>query len=519
VALCKCSNTRRPLGAYNIGVATPIALVYAGLMTSGDARSWYMIRGDVKSWVSFDKGKWMVLEIKVAHPWNLGFKTERDEVHKFCDGTLLKVQDNLLKILKENSLGRGNVKLEGREWTKNNIKRSEAMLEKINKTLKYKEQLKRLEEYVGGRPKIIDIRSFDSVSDVEKDTRSINEFLVKLNVEFHDKALLANQKRFYKILGRVGVARKPMHKSNETCFACGKQEHFQKDCPTNKTSTPFHPSSNKIHNKPKFLTNSSSSSHQHNQTAGNDQKNYKVKYKALKAELALLTQKIKVVLKQKREKGLVAESFDWDEESLSSEDEEESMLNKFNSLKQELSSCKSELIDLKNTKVQNLTLQHEIARLNLDNESLKDEVYDLKKVIEKWTSSKVTLDQHLTEQIPGNIVRVGDNYPYKNSPDFTSDTEYVNDNQEPLPPLSKLLRAEPIGTSKYVTTPTNLIQTSIVFDKTKQVLEKKSLVKSIKKKAQTKTPYVPDSKPKKKVDSSTKQLLLTLMEEVKGLKE
>ncbi|GJV68251.1 hypothetical protein Tco_1483760 [Tanacetum coccineum] len=87
------------------------------------------------------------------------------------------------------------------------------------------------------------------------------------------------------------------------------------------------------------------------------------------------------------------------------EDQKNNLLIKFNSLKQELSSCKSELIDLKNTKVHNLTLQHEITRLNLDNESLRDEVYDLKKVIEKWTSSKVTLDQLLTEQVLGNIVR------------------------------------------------------------------------------------------------------------------
>ncbi|GJT17335.1 receptor-like cytoplasmic kinase 176 [Tanacetum coccineum] len=78
-----------------------------------------------------------------------------DEVHKFCDGTLLKVQYNLLKMLNENKLGRGNVKLEGREWTKYDIKRSEAMLEKIEKTLKHREQLRRLEEYVGGRPKTI----------------------------------------------------------------------------------------------------------------------------------------------------------------------------------------------------------------------------------------------------------------------------------------------------------------------------------------------------------------------------
>ncbi|GJS29897.1 hypothetical protein Tco_0490517 [Tanacetum coccineum] len=39
------------LGAYNLGVATPRALVYVGDKTSRDARSWYMISGDAKSWV------------------------------------------------------------------------------------------------------------------------------------------------------------------------------------------------------------------------------------------------------------------------------------------------------------------------------------------------------------------------------------------------------------------------------------------------------------------------------------
>ncbi|GKD80683.1 hypothetical protein Tco_1347522 [Tanacetum coccineum] len=65
--------------------------------------------------------------------------------------------------------------------------------------------------------------SQDSDSDVEEDTRSSSEFLVDLNVEFHDRTLLTNQKRFYKRPGRVGLARKPMDKCIETCFACGKQ--------------------------------------------------------------------------------------------------------------------------------------------------------------------------------------------------------------------------------------------------------------------------------------------------------
>ncbi|GJW20360.1 hypothetical protein Tco_0030982 [Tanacetum coccineum] len=43
--------------------------------------------------------------------YNVKSIMQRNEVHKFYDGTLLKVQDNLLKKLKENKLGHGNMKL------------------------------------------------------------------------------------------------------------------------------------------------------------------------------------------------------------------------------------------------------------------------------------------------------------------------------------------------------------------------------------------------------------------------
>nr|GEU74265.1 retrovirus-related Pol polyprotein from transposon TNT 1-94 [Tanacetum cinerariifolium] len=45
----------------------------------------------------------------------------------------------------------------------------------------------------------------DSDSDVEEDQRTINEFVADLNAEYHKRALLKNQKRFYKRSRRVRI--------------------------------------------------------------------------------------------------------------------------------------------------------------------------------------------------------------------------------------------------------------------------------------------------------------------------
>ncbi|GJU42727.1 hypothetical protein Tco_1195684 [Tanacetum coccineum] len=129
----------------------------------------------------------------------------------------------------------------------------------------------------------------DSDSDVEEDTRSSSEFLADLDAEFHYRALLANQKRYYKRSRIVRSAKKPIEKTKETCFACVKLGHIQKDSPSIKTSTPSYHSSNKSFSKPKFQSNSTP---QHNQTVDNHQKDYKGKYKGLKAKITILTKKI-----------------------------------------------------------------------------------------------------------------------------------------------------------------------------------------------------------------------------------
>ncbi|GJT42417.1 hypothetical protein Tco_0951132 [Tanacetum coccineum] len=90
------------------------------------------------------------------------FRTHKglSEVKKLCDGTLIKICENLVDMVKRNKLGTGNRQLKGRDWTNKDVEKSNEMVDKIVKVLKRREPLKRLEEYVGGRPKTVNPRTF-----------------------------------------------------------------------------------------------------------------------------------------------------------------------------------------------------------------------------------------------------------------------------------------------------------------------------------------------------------------------
>ncbi|GJU68417.1 hypothetical protein Tco_1254676 [Tanacetum coccineum] len=92
--------------------------------------------------------------------YNMKSLMKLSEVKKFYDVTLVKIQENPIDMVKKKKLGNGNKRLKGREWTDNVVKSSNEMLRKIDETLKHKDRLRRLEEYVGGRPKTINPRTF-----------------------------------------------------------------------------------------------------------------------------------------------------------------------------------------------------------------------------------------------------------------------------------------------------------------------------------------------------------------------
>nr|GEY43259.1 hypothetical protein [Tanacetum cinerariifolium] len=92
--------------------------------------------------------------------YNIKSLMKLSEVNKFNEGTFVKIWKNLIDMLSKNKLGSGNKSLTGRDWTNYDVKSSREMLKKIDKVLRNKEHLRRLEEYVGGRPKNVNPRTF-----------------------------------------------------------------------------------------------------------------------------------------------------------------------------------------------------------------------------------------------------------------------------------------------------------------------------------------------------------------------
>ncbi|GJR98282.1 retrovirus-related pol polyprotein from transposon TNT 1-94 [Tanacetum coccineum] len=249
------------------------------------------------------------------------------------------------------------------------------------------------------------IQHFQENSDDEVYERTNEEYLRDLDIEYHERSLLANSKRFIKRRNNFSV-------NNYSSVSKGFQPKFT----------------------PKLIQSSSNSN---NQADPKFQKDYKAEYKKMKAKLALLeaspssSQNPKTF--QPKNKGLVAETFDWDEEEVSDEEEvtqvkvlmaladDELTVGKSharngewvditirkvntllsmdedadwqNYLKDELLILKQAKLDAVNFKIQNT----ELIKLN---HALQEQLKEEKKINEKWLTSSKKVSQCISEQIP-----------------------------------------------------------------------------------------------------------------------
>nr|GEX58718.1 hypothetical protein [Tanacetum cinerariifolium] len=154
------------------------------------------------------------------------------------------------------------------------------------------------------------LNDFQDSPDDEDDTRSSQEYLNDLEKEYQARAFLAKSKRFFK----KGTQRFSSTKATDQtkCHKCGKKGHFARDC-WSKTS--FSTYMSPFQSKPLI-------SPQHKPKL-RPIKDFEAKYNKFKAKLALLSSsasafKASVIKK----KCLIAEAYEWDEEEMSSDDNE-----------------------------------------------------------------------------------------------------------------------------------------------------------------------------------------------------
>ncbi|GKE73775.1 hypothetical protein Tco_1535816 [Tanacetum coccineum] len=143
------------------------------------------------------------------------------------------------------------------------------------------------------------VQDFQENSDDEADERSNEEYLRDLDLEFHERTLLANSKCFVKRRNKISS---PKANESTQCYKCGKTG-FQ------------------LKFVPKLLQTS-----QYTQTSQRKPKVISLNTNKIKAKLTLLeaspstSQALKA--SHLKSKGLVAETFDWDEEEVSNDEEE-----------------------------------------------------------------------------------------------------------------------------------------------------------------------------------------------------
>ncbi|GJW63743.1 hypothetical protein Tco_0115627 [Tanacetum coccineum] len=146
------------------------------------------------------------------------------------------------------------------------------------------------------------LKDFQDTPNDEKDTRSSHEYLNDLEEEYQARALLAKSKRFFK----KGTQRFSSAKATDRteCHKCGKKGYFARDF-WSKASVPSYQSPF----QPKPLSSS-----QHKPEL-RPTKDFEAKYNKVKAKLALLSSS---ALASKaatvKNKGLIAEAYEWDEE-------------------------------------------------------------------------------------------------------------------------------------------------------------------------------------------------------------
>ncbi|GJU90145.1 retrovirus-related pol polyprotein from transposon TNT 1-94 [Tanacetum coccineum] len=268
-------------------------------------------------------------------------------------------------------------------------------------------------------------RDFQDSPDDEEDVRSSQDYMNDLEKEYQARALLAKSKRFFK----KGTQRFSSAKATDQteCHKCGKKGHFTRDCFSKILVHSY-----QSHFQTKLLHSS-----EHKPELKHT-KDFEAKYNKVKSKLAFPSSSASAPKSSSgKNKGLIAETYKWDEEEVSSYEETEvkalmaladeervsvgkesasndylcidlnyveeqrnNLLSKHINLVQELNTCKEQLLVLKQAKLDFFTMQHVNTEMFKENQNLRNELKDLTSITETWLNNSNKVNQCISEQIP-----------------------------------------------------------------------------------------------------------------------
>ncbi|GJV72214.1 hypothetical protein Tco_1492209 [Tanacetum coccineum] len=146
------------------------------------------------------------------------------------------------------------------------------------------------------------VQDFQDNHDDEEDTRSSQEYMNDLEMEFHERVLLAKSKRFFKKGTQRFSGAKAIDQTK--CHKYGRNGHFARDG-FSKTSVPLYSSPFQNNTQPNFI----SSSQQHKPEL-RPNKDFEAKYNKFKAKQALISSCASTSKSlQVRNQGLVVEEY------------------------------------------------------------------------------------------------------------------------------------------------------------------------------------------------------------------